>query len=182
MDVRIYVFLVATLFVTAMSRKSLTKPGSHGFVRFFVFEGILVLVLRNIVYWFSDPGSLNQIVSWILLLVSIYWILASVIYLSGAKRASGRSEPELFSFEKTGEIVTTGPFRYIRHPMYSSLLFLAWGAGLKYPDAFSLFLVLLTTVLIVVMSRQEELENLKYFGPEYRTYMAETKRFIPFLF
>jgi protein-S-isoprenylcysteine O-methyltransferase Ste14 len=38
------------------------------------------------------------------------------------------------AIEKTTILVTTGAYRYIRHPLYSSLLFLAWGIFFKAPS------------------------------------------------
>ncbi|MCK7540462.1 MAG: hypothetical protein MZV63_61010 [Marinilabiliales bacterium] len=49
-----------------------------------------------------------------------------------------RVDEKLFRFEKTTELVTSGIYRYIRHPMYSSLLLLAWGIWLKQPLAATL--------------------------------------------
>lgn len=50
------------------------------------------------------------------------------LFVAG-KPASHRHDETLMSFEKTTALVTTGIYRRIRHPLYGSLLFLAWGAS-----------------------------------------------------
>ena len=55
--------------------------------------------------------------------------------------------PENLAFENTVKLVEVGLYRFIRHPMYASLLLLAWGAFLKHPLFLTFGLALLTTLL-----------------------------------
>jgi protein-S-isoprenylcysteine O-methyltransferase Ste14 len=84
--------------------------------------------------------------------------------------------------EKTTRLVTIGPYRFIRHPMYASLLYLAWGIFLKHITLLSVVLVIFASLLLVATAILEEKENLPYFGGAYAAYMQYTKRFIPFIF
>ncbi len=84
--------------------------------------------------------------------------------------------------EKTTELVTTGAYRYTRHPIYSSLLFLAWGVFFKRPSWVGGLLASSATLFLLATAKAEESENLGYFGPAYSEYMKRTKMFIPFLF
>jgi hypothetical protein len=61
----------------------------HGIPRFFAFESIYLLTLLNIRVWFHDPFSFNQVVSWILLILSAYFGLAGFILLKKRGRSSG---------------------------------------------------------------------------------------------
>jgi protein-S-isoprenylcysteine O-methyltransferase Ste14 len=70
----------------------------------------------------------------------------------------------------------------IRHPLYSSLLFLAWGIFFKQVSLTATTLVLVATVSLVATVRVEEAENIQRFGDEYVDYMKTTRMFIPFLF
>lgn len=78
--------------------------------------------------------------------------------------------------------MTTGVYRLIRHPMYSSLLLFAWGVFFKAPSWLAAILIAITTGCLIATARVEERENLRYFGPAYAAYMRRTRRFIPFLF
>lgn len=180
--VRIVLFILGTLFFLYISRRSLLNPKSHGFYRFFIFEGLLALVLLNHPHWFSNPFSPIHIVSWLLLGVSVTFIVQSLLML---KKQGGNAErketPENFAFENTVTVVQDGLYRYIRHPMYSSLLFLGWGAFLKdiTPPAF--VLIVFVSGVLVVVARVEERENIRFFGDAYESYMKESRMFIPWI-
>jgi len=182
-DIRLAIFGVATLFLGYISRASLLRPKSHGFYRFFVFEIIVLLVLINVPRWFIDPFSWHQIVSWILLMSAFIPLILGVraLRLHGRPDASTRPETELLAFERTSRLVREGIFRFIRHPMYSSLLLLAWGIFFKVLSGTGVALAILATAGLMLMAKIEEAECMLVFGQEYREYMRHTRRFIPYV-
>ncbi|MGZ9164518.1 MAG: methyltransferase family protein, partial [Anaerolineales bacterium] len=120
------IFGVISLLLIAISWKSLRNPRSHGFSRFFAWEAILGLIVLNAPIWFHDPFSWNQIISWILLVVSLVPLVLGLNSIRSVGRPDPklRSDPELFGIEKTTKLVTGGIYKYIRHPLYSSLFLL----------------------------------------------------------
>mgnify|MGYP001819855295 FL=1 len=88
----------------------------------------------------------------------------------------------LIGIEKTTALVTVGAFKYIRHPLYSSLLFGTWGIFFKGPSLLAGILALTVTTFLLATAKVEEAENIRFFGAAYQTYMKQTKMFIPFLF
>lgn len=74
-----------------------------------------------------------------------------------------------------------GIFRYIRHPMYCSLLLLLWGAFFKSPSWIGAGISLLGTTFLTVTAKVEERENVQTFGDDYRAYMGKSKMFVPFV-
>ena len=180
--IRVGLFIFASLVLLHVSGRALKNPGVHGFYRFFVFEGILVLVLVNHPYWFATPFAPLHIISWFLLALSIGFIVESLHMLKKYGGRCRRGEmPENFSFENTIHVVETGIYRYIRHPMYASLLFLGWGAFFKHITLLTSGLVLWITGFILAAARVEEKENRQFFGAAYTDYMRRTKMFIPWL-
>jgi protein-S-isoprenylcysteine O-methyltransferase Ste14 len=180
---KIAFFMAGSIPLVLVSRASLKEPGSHGFFRFFAWEAILALVMLNLDLWFVDPFSWNQLIAWFLLLISIYLVYQGLRLLKEKGQPEGqRADRALFDFEKTTRLVTTGIYRFIRHPLYSSLLFLAWGAFFKDLSLFSGTLVVLATIFLVLTARADEAECIRYFGSEYLEYRKHTKLFIPFLF
>ena len=176
-------FVVSTAALVYLSRASLRNPRSHGFPRFLAWEVLLVLILLNVDAWFCDPFSWHQIISWSLLLVSLFLVIHGVRLLRRlGEPDEGREEAELVAFERTTKLVTTGAYRTIRHPLYSSLLFVGWGVFFKAPSPAGAVLVLAATLFLVMTARIEEEENARFFGPEYEAYLKQTKMFIPFLF
>jgi protein-S-isoprenylcysteine O-methyltransferase Ste14 len=179
---KVIFFIALSLPVIFLSRQSLFEPGSHGFTRFFSWECIIVLFVINYEHWFKEPFSPKQVVSWLLLIVSAWFVTEAAVRLRRArKQGIVRVDEKLFRFEKTTELVTSGIFRYIRHPMYSSLLLLAWGIWLKQPLAATLPVALLASWLLWLTARRDERECLAYFGDSYREYMTRTKRLVPFI-
>ncbi|BHH82291.1 methyltransferase family protein [Desulforhopalus sp. 52FAK] len=180
--IRIALFVIFTIFFISFSRRALSNSKAHGFYRFFVFEGILLLVLLNYPYWFMEPFSPVHLLSWCLLLISIVFIVNSLMML---KQSGGHAEredmPENLSFENTVNVVDEGLYHFIRHPMYSSLLFLAWGAFFKHITLINVILVLTVTGLLIAVAKVEERENISFFGTTYTEYMQRTKMFIPLI-
>lgn len=176
-------FLLLSTYFTRISWRPLHNPHCHGFYRYFVFEGIALLLTLNLPYWFADRYSLRQGFSWLLLFGALALVLHAVFMLRshGGQRARSHN-PENFKFENTSELVTGGIFRYVRHPMYTSLLLLSWGILLKHPTFGGLLIALLATLCMLVAANKEEQENLAYFGDVYRDYVTTTKKFIPLVF
>jgi protein-S-isoprenylcysteine O-methyltransferase Ste14 len=168
------IFAIVSAGIVFLSWKSLRKPYSHGFFRFFAFESILVLILLNAKHWFREPFSALQVISWLLLLSS----LAMAVHGFYLLRMSGKPATGI---ENTTVLVKRGAYKYIRHPLYSSLLLLTLGVFIKDPSLFPGITVLVASAFLVATARVEEVENLQKFGAKYANYMKTTKMFFPFL-
>jgi len=180
---KIILFVTGTAALVWVSRNSLRSLHHHGFYRFFAWETILVLFILNAGYWFLDPSSPRQITSWLFLIISLVLIFLGVqTFRKAGQIDPDRVDPALVGVEKTTRLVTTGIYRYIRHPFYSSLLFLGWGIFLKNVTWIGIILAALNTALLLIAARREENENKVYFGEKYSAYMQQTRMFIPYIF
>jgi protein-S-isoprenylcysteine O-methyltransferase Ste14 len=146
----------------------------HGIARFFAFESVFILVLLNYRVWFSNPFSVLQIISWFLLISSLYAVVTGYLLL---KR---KGKPSI-NFENTSSLVKSGIYGYIRHPLYLSVFLLGTGVVLKDPGSVQLILGLINLVAVWITARIEEKEMIEKFGDDYVSYIKETKMFIPFL-
>lgn len=179
--IEIAIFIAASAAIVRLSWRSLRAPRSHGFYRFFAFELLAALILVNVPHWFHEPFSARQLVSWFLLTAS------AGLAIEGFRlfRKVGKPVPvdggTNLAFENTTTLVSVGAYRFIRHPMYASLLGLGWGVFLKHPAATTAGLALSASAFLVVTALVEERENLARFGPAYAAYMKATRRFIPFI-
>jgi protein-S-isoprenylcysteine O-methyltransferase Ste14 len=169
------VFVIGSIIIIWISIPSLRQPGSHGFYRFFAWETILGMFALNMRGWFSHPFSWYQVISWILLMVSLIPIIYGVVML----RTVGKPTDEL---EATTRLVTNGIYRFIRHPLYASLLYLAWGIFFKSPSLLDGCLAFVATAFLYATARADENECLTKFGQDYAIYMKKTRMFIPFVY
>lgn len=173
---------VGTCLILLLSRRSLPHPRSHGFWRMFAFEALLILLVLNAPVWFHHPFGPRQVTSWLLLIASAALALHAVHLLHSAGRpAAGTGEGPDLHWERTTRLVTTGAYRYIRHPMYASLLLFAAGAALKALTWPSVLLSLCVLAALIHTALADEAETAARFGTEYAEYRARTAMFIPWL-
>jgi protein-S-isoprenylcysteine O-methyltransferase Ste14 len=168
-------FIIGTIFIILFSWfVSLREKRYHGIPRFFAFEGLLLLGLLQWPAWFRDPLAFRQILSWLFLIFSMYYVLASVIIYH---RHANHGQ----NFENSTRLVTSGLYKYVRHPMYGSLLFLGWGMFLKDIKPLTIAVIIVITVALFITCKVEEKEMLKRFGNDYKEYMKKTKLWLPYL-
>ena len=106
--------IIGTIFIILFSWfLSIKYKRYHGIARFFAFESVFILVLLNHNDWFADPFSPYQIISWILLFLSLYVVVTGYLLLKEA-----RSNPTLIS-RILHMLVKSGIYGYIRHPPFT---------------------------------------------------------------
>ena len=80
-----------------------------------------------------------------------------------------------------GGIVSTGPYRWIRHPIYTAVALFALGGAVSHPGTGAWILFGVTIVgAFLRMLAEEALLRKQY--PEYDAYAHRTRRMIPFVF
>ncbi len=179
---RIIIFLTLSILIIFVSWRTIFNIKSHGFYRFFSWECIAWLFATNYKYWFEYPFSINQIFSWIFLIISGYLVIMGVILIKkNGKPKVNRNQKTLYQFEQTTELINKGIFKYIRHPLYSSLLFLTWGICLKNPSIELILISILSTIFLYLTAIFDEKECIDFFGDQYIEYMKKSKRFIPYI-
>jgi len=175
-------FGILSLPVILLSWRNLVNIKSHGFYRFFSWECIVGLFVVNYKYWFVDPLGPLQLISWTLLFLSTYLVIYGAVMMKKfGKSGKERAEDHLYGFEKTTELIDNGVFKYIRHPLYASLIWLTWAVFFKNPALILSFVALLSTLFLFLTARFDEKECIAYFGDKYIAYMKRSKMFIPFI-
>jgi len=84
--------------------------------------------------------------------------------------------------EDTTKLISTGLFKYIRHPLYLSLMLGGFGILAKDYGYIQWILALTNFISLIITAKVEEKEMIKKFGDDYIDYMKHTKMFIPFIF
>lgn len=175
-------FLVGSALLVWFSRKALRHTKSHGFYRFFAGEAILAQLLLNHEPWGTQPLSPHQITAQVLQLLSLLLVTLGLLsLLRQGKAGQQRSDPALYGFEKTTALVSSGIYKYIRHPMYASLLALGWAGYFQEPSLLGTAISLFASYCLLRTAKAEEQECLAYFGAQYAEYRQRTRMFIPYV-
>lgn len=170
-------FLAASAALLWASRRSLRKPGSHGYFRFFGAELTLLVIVIN-----RELVGDQTIANALLYTSATLGILGYLALRRFGAVNEAHRDDTLLAFEKTTRLVTGNIFRFIRHPMYASLIALVWGFFFRDPSPVVFGPAALASVFFFLTARADERECLAYFGTAYADYMRRTRRFIPYVF
>jgi protein-S-isoprenylcysteine O-methyltransferase Ste14 len=101
--------------------------------------------------------------------ILIYWLFSSI----------GSGITPTSATRKKHTLVTSGPYRWVRHPLYTigSAMFISF--GMMADNWFIAALGVLTFILMAIRTPKEEANLTEKFGNEYRDYMKRTGRFLP---
>ena len=106
--------------------------------------------------------------------------LMAVMLMVWARITFGRRSFHAAANPTEGGLVTTGPYAFIRHPIYASILYFLWAGVFSHLSVINVLFAAIGTVGVSVrIYAEEHLLILQY--PEYADYAARTKRVIPFL-
>jgi len=94
-------------------------------------------------------------------------------------RTLGRNLTDTVVTRKQHTLVTTGPYRWVRHPLYTLALLLGVANTLAAANWFFLVAGCLVFLLLAIRTRKEEENLIARFGDDYRNYMQRTGRFVP---
>ena len=87
-----------------------------------------------------------------------------------------------FAVIKDVKLVTTGPYRFIMHPGFSSAIIAAISAFLIYGNLAAAVAAFVQISFFSLLAGIEETALTQHLGEEYKKYASERSRFIPFLF
>lgn len=139
-----------------------------------LFAVLFYLTLRF--QWGSllGPGLIGLRAPGLLLMV-----LGMIVNVQGRMVLAGNWSDHVRIYDDH-DLIQSGPFRYVRHPLYASLIWVFVGASLSYCNP----LALIETTLIFVpamhyRARLEEQALREQFGGAYRDYCGHTFRFFP---
>jgi protein-S-isoprenylcysteine O-methyltransferase Ste14 len=105
---------------------------------------------------------------------------AAVLLMIAARITFGRRSFHAAANPTAGGLVTSGPYRFWRHPIYAAVLYFVWSTALDHHSASAIAAALLVTAGAAVRMYAEETLLVKTY-PDYATYRARTARVIPFV-
>jgi protein-S-isoprenylcysteine O-methyltransferase Ste14 len=142
-------------------------------LKFASFTAYVVLVIAMILLLLKESLFAN---SFILIAVQ----LIAALLMIWARITFGRRSFHAVANPTAGGLITSGPYHYIRHPIYASILYFIVAGVLAHPSILNFFIASISCVAIAVRIYAEEKLIVKQY-PEYTNYAARTKRLIPFI-
>ncbi len=106
-------------------------------------------------------------------------VLALIPFVAAAQRALGRNVSPTVMTHDDHELVTSGPYRWIRNPLYTAGALIFAGLGLVAASWFLLAGAAIALILVRLRLPAEEAELEARFGQAYRDYARRTGRFLP---
>jgi protein-S-isoprenylcysteine O-methyltransferase Ste14 len=169
---------ISSLFV----KKSLTKRGTGWIIWRVIVAFFVILFVR-----FDKSGALSF---FRFSFQSLFSFVApgSVLTALGlfgavwARSYLGRNWSGYVTYKEGQTLVTTGPYRYVRHPIYTSMILMFIGTILYYGSPFIAIFFVVLTIDFVLRTRKEEQIMIELFGEKYTEYMKRTKRLIPLIY
>jgi protein-S-isoprenylcysteine O-methyltransferase Ste14 len=142
--------------------------------------GIVLVAVAYACVW-QGPFWTRPVAAWRVPLAVVFLALAGLLSWTGA-HALGRQWRVDAGLNADHQLVTWGPYRVVRHPIYTSMLCLLLGMG---------FLISLLPLLVVAVAvfvagteirvRVEEQLLESRFGPQFEDYRRRVPAYIPFL-
>jgi protein-S-isoprenylcysteine O-methyltransferase Ste14 len=130
-------------------------------------------VMRNALTYAAGANALMGVVGVVLCALGIGLAIWARAYL-------GRNWGMPMSRKESPELVTSGPYAYVRHPIYTGLLIAMLGSAIGASPSWSIPLVLFG-VYFVYSARKEETLMIEQFPEQYPAYMKRTKMLVPFV-
>lgn len=157
-----------------------TKRHIHTWSSLFIFA---VIVLTSVLADISHV-KLDYIVAdhyFLLGVIGALFVYAGLGLAIWARRCLGKNWALPMAVKSDARLVTTGPYKYVRHPIYSGFLLALLGTGLV--EAISwLFVLLFAAVYFTYSAIQEDKSLEAQFSKKYLAYKSRTKFLIPYIF
>ena len=162
---------------TTQRRESLGSRLSHVVP---LLIGVALIVWPRVPWdWLSlrllPPGPLEFALGVVLLAPGLAFTVWARVYL-------GRNWSGMVTLKQGHELIRSGPYAYVRHPIYTGLLIALLGSALQYGLVRSFLAVLTCAVGLYLKVAAEEEFMVQRFGEAYLRYRRNVNALVPFLF
>ena len=120
-----------------------------------------------------DTTVLNSII--------VILLIAGLIIAIVARRTLARNWSVAVALKEDHELITTGPYKYVRHPIYTGMLLMILGTALSVATLGACIGFFIILVGVLLKLRQEEALLTKHFAQGYLSYKKRTRTLIPFI-
>lgn len=148
---------------------------------FFAFANLIFLAWLVIMPLDAMRFGWSHMPAWVQILGALLLLISFYLFFLTFRENSYLSPAVRIQTERAQTVVSTGPYRYVRHPMYAAALIFLTGTSLLLGSWYGLAVALLLEIGIAFRALQEE-RTLRAELPGYAAYQAQVKyHLIPFI-
>jgi len=185
----VFAMFAIALTTSAYYRRKAARAGDERISRREEGTPIMILLrLAGLVVWLSpvayaiNPDWLRW--SALPLPVELRWLGAALSAIAlpliiWMFRSLGNNVTDTVAIRQKHTLVTYGPYRWIRHPLYSFGALFFVGIMLMMANGFVIAIGVVALSILILRTPIEEAKLIEKFGDEYRAYMQRTGRFLP---
>lgn len=175
-----YLILAAVWTVTAFSNKKVSKKSGGWILRLVFYTTIVLFVfLQKLVPFFAISLWPKNLTAYI---IADAITFAGLLIMIWARITLGKNWSGNIVIKENHELIIGGPYKYVRHPIYSGLILMVLGVVLYFN---TLALVIFFGIFFwgaYYKAKKEEGILTKHFSDNYLEYKKHTKYLIPFIF
>src|ERR1700722_3567906 len=114
--------------------------------------------------------------------IGVVFLICGLITAIIARKTLADNWSGNVELKKEHKLITTGVYKYVRHPIYTGVSFMGLGIFIINHSILSLLFVLILFWFFTYKLKKEEILLLKHFPKEYPAYMKRTKALLPFIY
>lgn len=148
-------------------------------LRIALVYGMIVFILIWSLVPFLLPLLTQLIVPSLVRWIGVIICILMIFMITWVGIHLGRQVSGTLEIKESHTLVSSGPYKYIRHPMYLVYFIFNLGLFLVCGNLIALVIILMGLIVVASRMRVEEQMMIEQFGNEYREYMHRTGRFFP---
>lgn len=165
-----------------------SKKGTHSNLKQFISIRIVIfpIAVALVIIFNNLPSALknhyqNAANNHVVLSAGFLMFLIGFMLAIWARRSLGKNWGMPMAQKQNPELITSGPYAYIRHPIYTGVLLMALASFLVV-NMYWLIVFIVAAVFFIYSAFAEEKLMMKEFPKAYPSYKAKTKMLMPFVF
>lgn len=175
------VFAAIFLLMAKPSRDKTRKADPRSIIAIFIQALAFAIAWTIVRKPFTPFLPIDWRAQYIVALIMVLLVLASLIFVTAAVRTLGKQWSLQARVLEHHELIRRGPYRIVRHPIYTGMFGMLIASSLVYGHWLGLVLASVVYYLgTVIRIRSEEKLLRQQFGSEYDDYVREVPAFIPF--
>ena len=130
------------------------------------------------------PPPMNLVLmprtDWVRIIGVVVCVLGLYVTLWARRTLAGNWSSDV-TFKQSHELVKTGPYRFVRHPIYTGLLVMCLGSAIEIGRLHCFLSLVVVGIGFWIKLKQEESIMLRHFPNEYPVYQKQVKALVPFV-